>query len=156
MSTTIVLVTDPRADKHHRTVARPVDYGAGEHTTVYVKAQFDYQRQCDHAFVNLERFGDARCDRCEAFAWSPNWVAAGVFGEGTEPYIVTVLEGYAEQAAVGLVETELGGVIIDNPTQAQINAVLADVDESTPAMLPASNKHGRPGLAVPVMERDVR
>lgn len=47
------------------------------------------QVTCDHWLCASDRFGEAECVLCSVRAWSPWWVAWGVFGDDTENWIVS-------------------------------------------------------------------
>ena len=153
MSITIALVTtDFQADEHSyidgrpRTLARPA-----QQVQVFTQVRYDHQTKCQHEFVELTRFGDGTCFRCHVQSWSPNWVIAGVFGEGTESWIERLLVNYQSQVAIALAQSVLGAEVIE------VTAILTDLDESTPAALPPNpgTKRARPGLPVPTMPKGV-
>ena len=101
MTTTIL--HNPPAEAHYRTPAVSGD------VTAYVETRTLWQFSHKHHFTDLTRFGDAACHGCGARAWAAEWVADGIYGEGTERWIQAQINlRRAELAPVDLVLAVLG------------------------------------------------
>lgn len=67
----------PTHEPHYRTTY----LADAEARYAYVTLEFDRHYECPgHVFAGLTRFGHAECLYCEVQAWSPAWVAAGIYG----------------------------------------------------------------------------
>lgn len=55
---------------------------------------FFYDTKCSHlSSLDISRFGDGCCDECDTLVlWSPNYVAEGLYGDGTLNWILASLE----------------------------------------------------------------
>lgn len=77
-------IETPSHDEHYRTTLLS---GEGGRLFAYVEIKHAVQLTHTHHFAELTRFGEATCHGCGAGAWSPFWVAEGVFGEQTESWM---------------------------------------------------------------------
>jgi hypothetical protein len=59
---------------------RTPHYKAPEIVFAYVDVTTDEHEACSHVYDRPMRFGDATCLYCGVYAWSPYWVAEGLYG----------------------------------------------------------------------------
>lgn len=82
-------------EAHYRTTHMPEEaYKAKVMFATGTRAQLAHT----HHVTDLTRFGDGICHSCGLTLWSPSWVAAGVFGEGTGEYVAERIRSWADMA----------------------------------------------------------
>lgn len=148
---TTTLGTDCTAEPLSHVPHYPSDLDCLAVRRVFVTITDHGQVGHSHHFTDIDRFGDALCHPCSAAGWSPGWVRAGVFGEGTADWIVRALDWRCTQVehdhddVAHLVTHELLGAQVVKTLVPQIGV---HTDGSEPA-------YRRPGIPVPQMQRGV-
>lgn len=99
----VEVIKCPSHEPHYRTTLLPND---AEYA--YVEVAFSGQEFCEHKFHNLTRFGDATCEWCGIEAWSPWWVADGVYSDDTVKYTLNVLWRWTMRH-LGISDPAVGG-----------------------------------------------
>lgn len=68
----------------------------------YIEVMRPEQVVCEHHFADLNRWGDAVCATCEAHGWSRWWVAAEVYGDGTNQWALDIEQQYVARMRAGV------------------------------------------------------
>lgn len=117
--TTTTVALHPRSDAPlHETIKTP-------HVGAYVTTSAHWQTLHQHHFAAPTRMGDSSCLACGAAAWSPSWVRAGVYGEGTREWLALTIRGYEEMtlAVVADLRGDSPAAVAHRPLADNVGAV---------------------------------
>ncbi len=158
MSMTFTIKSDNvEHTKHYRTPhlsVVPMTSPAGWPMAEYAYVEYEsapeaakpafWQERHEHLFEDLDRFGHGHCVGCGAKAWSPFWVADGLYGEDTQTWVVNY-EAVVKASVVPATPVAEAPVV-------PVEVILAVTMPDEPANAwPLKPGRARAGIKVPTM-----